>query len=52
MKISPLWIWPMKTLAGPQIGSGAGGEPLAQPAQPRDELGARGDHAGLVHRAA
>ena len=31
---------------------GVGGEPLVQSAQPRDQLGPGGDHAGLVHRAA
>ena len=46
------WIWPMKTLAAPQTGCGVGGELALEPAEPRDQLGAGGDHARLVARAA
>ena len=41
----------MKTLAAPQIGCGVRGELAVEPAQPRDQLGGGGDHAGLVARS-
>ena len=48
LKISPAWIWPMKTLGRPADRVRRGRELAVEPAEPGDQLGGGGDHARLA----